>query len=75
MEKIHCSSIFIYCGRDFSYVFIEVITEAVKSSTFEMKLLWGVLVPIFTITDIIIYAKTGEEIISSILEWAGIELE
>ena len=58
-----------------SGAFIQAITEAVKNSTFEMKMLWGLILPIFAITDIIIYAKTGEEIISSILEYFGVDLD
>lgn len=51
-----------------SGAFIKAISESIKNSLPLLNFLWFFIVPIFAITDFIIWLKTGEEIITWILE-------
>ena len=55
--------------------FIQAITEIVRDSIWEMKIIWFVLYLLFVITDLILYIKYGEEIIIWVLDWLGIDLD
>jgi len=55
--------------------FIQAITEIIRNSIWEMKIIWFVLYLLFVITDLILYIKYGEEIIIWILDWLGIDLD
>lgn len=54
--------------------FIEAIIGIVRESSISIKLLWIGIYLLFTVADIVVYLRYGEEMISSVLEWFGIEL-
>jgi len=55
--------------------FIQAITEIVKNSIWEMKLVWFGLYVLFVLVDLILYIKYGEEIILWFLDLIGFDLD
>jgi hypothetical protein len=55
--------------------FIQAITEIVRNSIWEMKIIWLALYLLFVITDLVLYIKYGEEIIIWVLDWLGVDLD
>jgi len=59
-----------------SGAFIKAISDSITNSIFLLKIGWFFMVPIFFIVDLIVWIKTGEEIIITyILEPLGFEFE
>lgn len=59
----------LFVGVLLSKGFIQVITEIVKDSVWQMKFFWPILLFLLTLADIISYYGYGVELITSFLEW------
>ena len=58
-----------------SGAFIKEVSDSITNSIPLLKIWWFFMVPIFLIVDLIVWVKTGEEIITWILEQLGIEFD
>jgi len=74
-KELNAKVFFLVVSAAIAGAFIEAITEAIKNSISILKIWWFFMVPIFAIIDLIVCFKTGEEIITWILEEMGVNFE
>ncbi len=72
-KELNWKIFLLFVSAVISGIFINVISDSVRNSIPLIKVWWFFVILIFALIDIIVWRKTGEEIITWILEKLGIE--
>ena len=72
-KELNMKVFLLFVSALISGAFIMEITNSVKNSIPLIKIWWFFMVPIFALVDLIVWIKTGEEIVTWFLEPFGIE--